>query len=85
MEGNLQVLIGPWLLPGVPNLSVRGCCMRPLILSVLLYGSVTILWMDKERSRIRVVQIDNLRCLLGIKRMDRVPNTRIRELCGVVR
>ena len=38
------------------------------------------LW--KERSRIRDVQMD-LRGLLGIRRMDRVPNARIRELCGV--
>ena len=27
--------------------------------------------------------MDNLRGLLGIKRMDRVPNAQIRELCGV--
>ena len=27
--------------------------------------------------------MDNIRGLLGISRMDRVPNTRIRELCGV--
>ena len=27
--------------------------------------------------------MDNLRGLLGIKRMDRVPKTRTRELCGV--
>ena len=26
-------------------------------------------------------QMDNLRGLLGIRRMDRVPNARIRELC----
>ena len=37
---------------------------------------------EKERSRIRTVQMDNHRGLLGIKRMDRVPNSRIRELCG---
>ena len=43
----------------------------------------TMLWQEKERSRIRVVQMDNLRGLLGIRRMDRVPNSRIRELCGV--
>ena len=30
-----------------------------------------------------VVQMDNLRGLLGIRRMDRVPNAWIRELCGV--
>ena len=27
--------------------------------------------------------MDNLRGLLGIRRTDRVPNARIRELCGV--
>ena len=27
----------------------------------------------------------NLRSLLGIRRMDRVPNGRIRELCGVTK
>ena len=39
--------------------------------------------MERERSRIRAVQIDNLRRLLGIMRKGRVPNARIRELCGV--
>ena len=29
--------------------------------------------------------MDNLRGLLGIKRMDRVPNARIRELVGVAK
>ena len=29
--------------------------------------------------------MDNLRGLLGIRRMDRVPNVRIRELCGVLK
>ena len=33
-----------------------------------MYGSETMLW--KERSRIRDVQMDNLRDLLGIRRMD---------------
>ena len=27
--------------------------------------------------------MDNLRGMLGIRRMDRVPNAQIRELCGV--
>ena len=34
------------------------------------------LWKEKERSRMRVVQMDNLRGLLGIRRMNR-------ELYGV--
>ena len=40
---------------------------------VLTYGSKTMLWKEKERSR----------GLMGIRRIDRVPNARIRELCGV--
>ena len=41
------------------------------------------LWKEKERSRVRAVQMDNLRVLLGIRRMYRVLNSQIRELCGV--
>ena len=33
-----------------------------------------------ERSRIRVVQMDYLIDLLGVKKMDRVPNAQIRVL-----
>ena len=29
--------------------------------------------------------MDNLRCLLGIRRMERVPNAQIRELYGVTK
>ena len=36
---------------------------------------------EKERSRIRVVQMDNFRDLLGVKRMDSPLNAWIRELC----
>ena len=52
-----------------------------LLVPVLTYGSETMLW--KERSRIRAVQMDNLTGLLGNRRMDIVPNARLRELCGV--
>ena len=41
-------------------------------------GSKTIIW--KERSRIRAVQMDNFRGLLGSRRMDKVM-----ELCGVMK
>ena len=50
-----------------------------------MYGSETMLWKEKERSRIRVVQKGNLRGLLGIRGMNRVPNARIRELCEVIK
>ena len=55
---------------------------KTLLVPVLMYGSETMLWKE-EISRIRVVQTDNLRGLLGIRRMDSIPNGRIRELCGV--
>ena len=45
-----------------------------LLVLVLSYGSETMLWKKKERSRIRAVQMDNLKALVGIRRMDRIPN-----------
>ena len=48
---------------------------------VLLYGSETMIWREKERSRIRVVQMDSLRVLLGIRRMDSA-ECAIRKLCS---
>ena len=48
-----------------------------------MYGSKTMLWKKKERSRIRAVKMDNIRGFLGIRRMNRVPNAQTRELCGV--
>ena len=51
-----------------------------LLVPVLTYGSETVTWREKERSRIRTVHMDNLRGLLGINRMDKTPNARIRML-----
>ena len=31
------------------------------------------------------IQMDNIRGLLGIRRMDKVPNARVRELCRVMK
>ena len=52
-------------------------------MSVLMYGSETILRKEEERSRMRAGQMDNLKGMLGIRRIARVPNTRIKELYGV--
>ena len=35
-----------------------------LLVPVLMYGSETMLWKEEERSRIRAVQMDNLRGLI---------------------
>ena len=53
-----------------------------LLMPVLLYGSETMIWREKEKSRIRAVQI---LVLLDIRRMDKMPNALIRELCGVMK
>ena len=41
------------------------------------------LWKDKQISRIKAVQMDNLKGLLGIRMMNR--DARIRELCRVTK
>ena len=51
-----------------------------LLVPLLMYGSETMLRKEKERSRIRTIQMDNLRGLLGNRRMDRVPHVQIRVL-----
>ena len=56
---------------------------KSLLVPVLTYGSETMIWREKVRSRIRVVQMDNLTGLLGIRRMDKVPNAQIWQLCLV--
>ena len=46
-----------------------------------MYGSETMIWKEKESSRIRAAQMDNLGGFLGI----RSQNARIIELCGVTK
>ena len=48
----------------------------------LAYGRETMIWRE-ERSMIRAVQMDNLRGLLNIRRMDKVLNALIRLLYRV--
>ena len=43
-----------------------------LLVPVLTYGSETMIWRQKERSRIRAVKMDDLRGLLGPRRKDEV-------------
>ena len=60
-----------------------------LLMPVLIYVSETMIWKEKERSRIKAVQIDNLRGFLGMKNiicfkgqlsnLEGVPNAGIRS------
>ena len=52
---------------------------------VLLYGIEAFIWRENERFGIIIVQMYNLRGLLVIRGMDRVPNTQIRELVEVAK
>ena len=54
-----------------------------LLLPVLMYGSEAMVWNPKYRSKVQAVQMDNLRGILGGKRIDKMRNEHIRELCGV--
>ena len=56
-----------------------------LLVPVLTYGSETMIWREKERSRTKIVQMDNFRSPLGVRRIDKVPNARIRQLYGVTK
>ena len=58
--------------------NVAGAIMSLSLFLFLMFDSETMLRKEKERSRIRAVQMDNLRGLLGIRRMDRVLNGWIR-------
>ena len=56
-----------------------------LVIPVLTYGNETMIWREKEKSRIWAVQMDNQRSMLGIRRMDKVPNAQIRQLCRITK
>ena len=45
---------------------------------VLLGGSKTMVWKEKEGSRIRAIQMEKFSGLLCTRRIDRLPNTRVR-------
>ena len=55
------------------------------LVPIRMYSSETRIWSGKEGSRIISVKIENYRGLLGIRRMNKLPNTRIKQLCGVAK
>ena len=78
MASGRRVLIGL-------QLQCAKALQNSLLVPIPIHFSETMIWKDNKKSRIRAVQVDNLRDLLGIRRMDKVPNARIRELCGVTK
>ena len=55
------MLLGLWLMLGVCSLSVP----------ILTNGSERMIFIEKERSRIKGVQKDNIKSLLDIRRVDK--------------
>ena len=83
--GELHVLLGSWLMLKVCSLSAQGGLHETLLVIVLMYCSETVIWKDEERYRIRDVQTNNILGLVGIRRMDKLPNSRIKDLYGVTK
>ena len=40
-------------------------------------------WNKRYRSKVKWVQMDNHKGVLGVRRIDKMRNERIRKLCGV--
>ena len=66
--GTIRSLVNFWSL----QLDCGKVLYETLLMPVLVYGSETIVWKEEERSRIRVVQIYDLRGLLDIRKLDKV-------------
>ena len=73
--------VGRWQVPSDPELMINICSMSVLESCMKHCLCETMLLKQKERYRVRAVQMDNLRGLLCIKRkrMDGVSNAQIRE------
>ena len=75
----LQVLLALRLMLEVCSLSVLGTCVS--YCSFLFLCMVVRQWKEKDRFKIKAVQVDNLRSMLGINKTDKVLNAQIREFC----
>ena len=61
----------------------RATIHNVVLVPTLLYGSETICLKEKEMSRIRALEMDCLRSIVDVRRIDRVRNADVRKVCGV--
>ena len=54
-----------------------------VLVPTLTYGCETLVWHEREKSRVRAVEMDMLRGVCGVRRIDWVRNEVVRERCGV--
>ena len=67
--GELRVLTDHLWMLEVNNFSVRGWRMI-LLMAVLMGGREKLVWEEKEKYKIRAVQMENLRFLMKLRRID---------------
>ena len=69
---------------GVYNLNMQKYCIGA-VLYMFWCGNETMLLKEKEKSRIRALQIDNLKAFISVRRINRMSNQWVRELCRVMK
>ena len=84
VECSRKVMSGRRVAGAIRSLVMLGICSLSVLESYMklflyLFLCMGVRQCEKERSRIMTVHTDNLRGLLGIRRMDRIPNGLIRE------
>ena len=52
-----------------------------MLLPVLMYDSKAMVWSQNYKPKLQAVQLDNLRSVLGLRKIDKMRNEAIRELC----
>ena len=71
------MLLDLWLMLRCLQLECARTLHESLLVTVCTYGSKTMIRGEEERSRIRAVQMDKLRGLLGLSRMDKVLSNQV--------
>ena len=82
----MQIILGLWFNAWCFQLECAKVLYESLlIVPVLMYGTGTLISKEKDKASVKGVQMDNLRSLLGIRRIDKFPNARIRDLWQVTK
>src|SRR5678815_4290715 len=83
-------MVERWLVQLNPLVNTKGLSLEwasvlheGMLLPMLMYSSETMVWNKRYRSKVQCVQMDNLMGMLGVRRIDKIRNERMRVLCGV--
>ena len=66
---------------------MRGDALRSIhegvLVPTLTYGCETLVWNAEARSKVRAVEMSNLRNICGVRRIDKIRNQEVLRRCGV--